>query len=188
LTSSNEKENMPTSGKPKAGAGDYVHTIVRAGLSTIPVAGGAIKEFFNTIIAPPLQKHLIEWVESLETELHNLEDKIEGFRIENLDKDNVFATKFSYALQVVIRNHRKEKLDALRNAILNTALSPTSDTEDSMQHMFFNFVDTLTPWHLKIVKCLNDPSDWIEKNKSKFRCELTVIDPSNIVFSEHMRD
>ncbi len=163
MANQNKKEKKASSGKPKAGVGDYVHTGVRAGLSMIPVYGGVIKEFFNIIIAPPLQKHLIEWVESSETQLHNLEDEIESFTIENLNKDSIFATKFSYALQIAIRNHRKEKLDALRNALLNTALSSKSDTQDSLQHMFLNYIDVLTPWHLKILMFLNDPPDWIEK-------------------------
>lgn len=160
-----EREHKTNSGKPKAGAGDYAHAIARAGLSTIPVVGGAIKEFFNTIIVPPLQKHLIEWIESLERELKKLEETVEGFKIENLNKNSVFATKFSYALQIAIRNHRIEKLNALRNAVLNTALSPKTDPEEALQHMFLNFVDVLTPWHLKILKFFDDPHDWVEKNK-----------------------
>jgi hypothetical protein len=161
-------ETKKMSGKPKASGWDHAHTLARAGLSAIPVVGGVAKEFFNAIIAPPLTKNLIEWMESLENDLHKLEDKFDGFKIEDLKEDKIFATKFSYALQIAIRNHRAEKLVALRNTILNSALSSSTNPEEDLQHMFFNFIDTFTPWHLKILKFFDDPKNWLEQNKINF--------------------
>ena len=166
MANKKENETKEQSGKPKAGVGDYAHTLARAGLSTIPVVGRAIKEFFNTLIAPPLQKHLIEWIESLEKEVYRLHDIAEDFRTEDLSKDNVFATNFSYALQIAIRTHQSEKLAALRNAVLNITI-PISPDEDQLL-IFMSYVDIFTPTHLKILKFFDDPKEWAHQNGIKF--------------------
>jgi hypothetical protein len=43
---------------------------------------------------------------------------------------------------------RSEKLEALRNAVLNP--------------VFLNFVDELTPWHLRVLKFLDNPEEWLK--------------------------
>jgi hypothetical protein len=59
-----------------------------------------------------------------------------------------------HASQVAIRNHQKEKLEALRNAVLNAALSNAPD--EDLQLMFLIFVDSLTPLHIKALKLIYD--------------------------------
>ena len=59
------------------------------------------------------------------------------------------------ATQIVIRNHNKEKLDALRNAVLNAALP--NPPEESIQLIYLNLIDFFTPWHLRILKFIDDP-------------------------------
>jgi len=44
---------------------------------------------------------------------------------------------------------------ALRNAVTNTVLLPEID--EDLQAMFLNYVDLLTPWHLRVLTCLHDP-------------------------------
>jgi hypothetical protein len=53
---------------------------------------------------------------------------------------------------------RSEKLEALRNAVLNPASSPLVD--EDVQNVFLNFVDELTPWHLRVLKFLDNPEEW----------------------------
>jgi hypothetical protein len=55
---------------------------------------------------------------------------------------------------------RSEKLEALRNAVLNPAASPLVD--EDVQHVFLNFVDELTPWHLRVLKFLDNPEEWLK--------------------------
>ena len=58
-------------------------------------------------------------------------------------------------------NHQQEKLEALRNVAINSAL-PNAAADDR-QMMFLGFVDTLTPWHLRALKLFDDPSGWGEQ-------------------------
>lgn len=45
------------------------------------------------------------------------------------------------------------KLEALRNAVLNSALPCSPD--DDVQLMFLNLVDTFTEWHLRLLNYLS---------------------------------
>ncbi len=95
--------------------------------------------------------------------LKELEQKVEGFKIEKLAENENFISTVTYASIIAIRNHQEEKLEALRNAVLNTALSPL--VEEDLQHMFLNFVDELTPWHLKVLKYFDNPEEWLRQNE-----------------------
>ena len=45
--------------------------------------------------------------------------------------------------------------------------------------MFLNFVDILTPWHLRLLKFFDDPPAWVKANKinmpSMSKCGMTTI-------------
>jgi hypothetical protein len=70
------------------------------------------------------------------------------------------------ANQSAFRNHKKEKIDALRNAVLNSCLPGAP--EDDIQMIFLNYIDELTPWHLRIMNLFDDPSRWAEENNTNF--------------------
>ena len=148
---------------PKSGLGDAAHTVVKAGLSAIPVVGGPAAELFSAIVIPPLSKRRDEWVVSIAEELKGLEKRVEGFKLKELSENETFITTVTHATQAAIRNHQEEKLEALRNAVLNSAL-PNPPDED-LQLMFLSFIDVLTSWHLRILKFLDDPRKWGEDNK-----------------------
>jgi hypothetical protein len=69
---------------------------------------------------------------------------------------------------VAIRNHHKEKLKALRNAVLNS-ISPNLPEED-LQLMFLNWVDELTTWHLRILQFFDSPETWLNKLGGDLLC------------------
>ena len=144
--------------KPKTGPGDIAHIVVKAGLSAIPIVGGPAAELFSTVIVPPLSRRRDEWVESIAEGLKVLEEKVGGFKVESLSRNEMFITTVMHASQSAIRNHQKEKMEALRNAVLNAALPNAPD--DDLQLMFLDFVDTFTTWHLRILRFYNDPERW----------------------------
>lgn len=149
--------------RPKPSTGDEVHASAGTALSMMPVVGGAAKEIFNAIVAPPLAKRQAKWIKSVVEKLKELEEKIEGFKIENLTENQNFLSIVTYATIIAIRNHQKEKLEALHNAVLNTALSHL--IEEDFMHMFLNFVDELTPWHLRLLRYFDKPGEWLKQNK-----------------------
>ena len=152
--------------KPKKSKGDVVHKAAKIVLSGIPWVGGPVAELFNTVIAPPIAKRRDKWLESIYKGLKMLEEKVKGFSIESLAENEMFITTVMHATQVAIRNHQKEKLEALRNAVLNAASS--NAPEEDIQLMFLNFVDILTPWHLRILKFFDSPKQWGQDHNISF--------------------
>lgn len=76
---------------PKSDIGDAAHTLGRALLSLIPVAGGPAVELFSTVITPPLSKRRDEWIISIVRGLKALEAKVEGFTIESLAESEALS-------------------------------------------------------------------------------------------------
>jgi len=92
-------------------------------------------------------------MESIAEGLKALEAEIEGFKMENLCDNEAFVSALVHASRVAIRNHQEEKLEALRNAVLNAALP--NAPEESSELMFLDFVDSFTPWHIKVLARLD---------------------------------
>lgn len=134
--------------------GDKAHRVARAALSSIPVVGGAAVEIFNAIIAPPLERRKAEWMNQVTEAINQLIEK-GGLTPEELQNNEQFFTTLVQASQTALRNHQKEKLEALKNAILNAALPNAPD--ESLQQMFLNFVDTFTVWHLRLLNLFHAP-------------------------------
>ncbi|MGB7296678.1 MAG: hypothetical protein WBC70_13925 [Candidatus Aminicenantales bacterium] len=152
--------------RPHISKGDIAHAATKGILSEIPLAGGLASEIFNLVIAPPLAKRRDKWMESIAEGLKDLESKIEGFKIEYLVGNDSFITTVMHASQTALKNHQEEKLNALRNAVLNAAI-PSAPEED-LQLMFLSFVDTLTSWHIRILKYFDDPKRWGKEQNIKF--------------------
>jgi len=139
---------------PKKTIGDVAHAAVDAVASLVP--GGS--QLFNLVISTPLSKRRDAWLNRLYERLVALEAA--GFlRIEDLQHNDEFISTVMQASQVAIRNHQQEKLDALRNAVVNTALGQSPD--DAKREMFLAFIDTFTVWHMKALAFLRNPDGWI---------------------------
>ena len=71
-----------------------------------------------------------------------------------------------------LRNHHKEKIDALRNAVLNTALGAAP--EDAKREMFLTFVDGFSVIHFCILNALSD-SDANNRSASGIKTDIPGI-------------
>jgi hypothetical protein len=87
--------------------------------------------------------------------LADLEQKIEGATMEALQQNESFISATLQATSIALRTKQEEKLDALRNAVLNVAAGDSPD--EDIQSMFLQWVDNLTSWHLRILKFFQDP-------------------------------
>jgi hypothetical protein len=147
-------------------AGDYAHAGVRAGLSIAPFLGAPLAEFFSMVIAPPLEKRRDAWLVEIFSRLKNLEERVDGFKLENLAENEVFISTLLYATQVAMRTHQEEKMTALRNAVINSAFRPSID--ENLQLMFLNLVDRYTRWHLIILHFLDDPREYGKRHSISY--------------------
>lgn len=143
--------------------GDYAREIGRAVTSLVPVAGGPLQVAFENLFSSPLEKRKQAWLEQLASVLTEVQTRVGDLTPDKLASNEAFVTVAMQASQVAIRNHQQAKLDALRNAVLNSAL-PNPPQEDE-QLIFIRLIDQLTPWHLRVLALLDDPNGWMQRNQ-----------------------
>ena len=138
---------------PKRSAGDVAHAITKAGLSIVPVVGGPAVELFQYVIQAPLEKRREEWMARIGEGISKLVS--EGPNLEALRDNEQFVSVVMQATQIAVRTHQQEKLEMLRNAVLNVATGKSTD--ESLQTMFLNFVDVFTEWHVRMLRFAQAP-------------------------------
>lgn len=146
---------------PKESRADLVHTSVRALVGMIPTLGSVAAEVFNQVVLPPIEARRERWREMVGGKLQELEDA-GRVDVQELAQDEVFITTLLHASQTAVRNHQKEKIEALKNAVIN-ATQP-NPPDESVQLMFINLIDEFTVWHLRILKVFQNPPAWFEEN------------------------
>lgn len=139
-------------------AGDVAHAIVRSALNAIPVGGGAAVELFNALVTPPIERRRRAWIASVGEALTDLQRNVGTVDVKCLAEDEEFVTLLVSATQLAIRTHREEKLDGLRNAVLNFARGdrPSED----LQAAFLALVDRFTPLHLRLLRIFSEGFVW----------------------------
>jgi hypothetical protein len=138
---------------PESGKGDVALGLAKAVLSSVPIVGGAAAELFAMVVTPPLEKRRAKWMQDVGEKLNELKEK--GIDIGELSKNEAFISTVLQASQAALRTHHEEKLEALKNAVINVAVG-NAPNED-IQTMFINLVDSLTPWHIKILRFFQNP-------------------------------
>jgi hypothetical protein len=165
-------------GIPKQTAADLVHAITKGGLSAIPYAGGVAAELFGFVLASPLEKRKAKWMESVAELLAGVEAKLESMR-----DDPAFVTTLLQASSVAVRTHQEDKLEALRNAVVNFAIGTAP--QDDLRSVFLNLIDSFTPTHLRILKFFQNPSSVDSATVPRYRDARAMTD---LVINELARD
>lgn len=155
----------------RPGKWDYVHSVSKAAVSMIPFAGGPLVELFQVVVQPPVQKRLIAWTEGVEQALRKLEEQ--GFDVDSLGENEAFLSVVMQATVAAVKTHEKLKLEALKNAVVNTATD--QDMEDTYRHIFISFVDELTESHIVVLAwARNRPYPNPGKNPNSLRFGMSL--------------
>lgn len=143
--------------------GDSAHTMIEAGIATVPFCGG-VAAIFDEVVQKPVTGRLKKWLIIISEDLEQVIEKVDNLTLEDLSKNDSFITTFTNATQIAIRNHQEEKLEALRNAALNSALPDAP--EDDLQILFLNYIDSFTTLHITILKFfyeMPESDEWIHQ-------------------------
>lgn len=141
------------------GLGEKAHRGARMALSMIPAAGGPLVEIFNSVVESPLTKRRWETVRSIGEVINELLDQ--GLVTEeNLQQNEAFISTVAEVCSISLRNHQQVKLEALRSAVRNSALSGCP--ADDYRQLFLNFVDVCTVTHIRLLRVFRDPVDWFK--------------------------
>ena len=142
---------MPNTGNielPARDGRDALHSLVKAGISSIPVVGGAAVELFTAIISPPVERRRDQWMQQVGEALLILEQRSQ-ISFEALQNDEKFIDTVLRVSQSALRTSHAEKLKILRNVVLNRALDSGPDL--NIQHILIELVDSLTPIHFQVL-------------------------------------
>lgn len=142
--------------------GDSAHTLIRSVLALIPIFGGPAVELFSETVPQPISNRKKELFINIAEAIQELSEKVDGFSIENLHENEMFTTTVIRAYEIAIHNHQIEKLTALRNSIMNSAVG--IDLDENLQLMFLDLIDSFTPLHINILLLFDDPEEWATEN------------------------
>jgi len=131
--------------------------MAKVGLSVVPVLGGAASELLEVVLGPQIERRRIEWLNSLAEGLEKLEEHVEGFRV---DRPALLSAMLQAGV-IALRNHNEEKLAALRNAVLNVAISSAPGEDE--HELFIALIDAFTRWHLRVLAFLADKDGTADK-------------------------
>jgi len=107
---------------------DWTVSAARVGALAFPFLGSGVA-LFDLITAPLRTKRLSDWLEQLRQCVNELSQKVATLTPASLAGDEAFNAAFFQAAQTVLRTHQQEKLDALRNAVVNVALGGESNAD-----------------------------------------------------------
>jgi hypothetical protein len=139
----------------KKSKGDLGHALIIGGLPGIfgPVGSIFAALFGSVVYPPPITQRINQLLMDIAFKLEELE--IRGkLEIDELLNNEGFISTLLHAIQIAIRTHQKEKLEALKNAVLNSALKTAP--EDDYKTLFLSFIDNFTIAHVKILKFFYD--------------------------------
>lgn len=140
---------------------DIEYSIAKAGIGSLPIFGAAASELLQLLITPPLEKRRTEWMKNIGERIIQLENN-KILDVTALQDNGIFIDVVLQTTHQALKTNEKEKLDYYKNAIINTALG--EHPELSEIQIFLNLISDFTVWHVKILKFLDHPKDWFEKN------------------------
>jgi len=111
---------------------------------------GASAVLYSEGVGRILGRRLESWANSVSEGMEALNVRVEG-----LENDEAFVSTLMRASSVAVQTHQREKLEALRNAVLNAAIHTIDD--DDEEALFLSFIEALTPAHLRVLRFRADP-------------------------------
>lgn len=141
----------------KTTSSDILYASIGAVLSNYFPGTG---DLFNACITSPVERRRNNWIESLEQEIIKLQEQIPDILQRIKNNENAISA-IMYASPLAIKTSNPEKLEALRNIILNTIIY--KDYEEYKIQMFLSFIDSFTEWHIRLLEYFSNPKNAANK-------------------------
>lgn len=148
---------------PSKGTGrEIVERVTEAALGSVPVVGNALAVAFVTALGWRLEERREKWFTQLAEGLEELRGLVGDLDLDAMVNSDAFTDAVVSATRTVEHSHQEEKIVALRNAVLNSALvgAPDADT----QAIILSLADRFTPSHLRLVTLWDDPPAWFNSH------------------------
>lgn len=145
----------PIAEPPKADKMDTAAKLVAGAAGSavpIPFVGGVLTTAFEMMADRGLNKRRDAWEQTVVAAISQLIEWNKAFA----DSD-ILLTAVVKAGRIALATHQQEKLDALRNAVVNS-VAPGAPADDE-QARFFRLIDELTPSHIVMLRFLQSPGE-----------------------------
>jgi len=140
----------------KSTAREIVEAAAEATVSVVPIVGGPVAVVLATAMGAAYNRRMQAWFEDLAQTVTELQEITDDWPpVDELAENDVFLDAVAQAAQAARATHQVEKLQALRNGVLNS-LGPDAPEIDE-QARFFRLLDQFTPAHLRLLAFLHDP-------------------------------
>ena len=141
-----------------SGTTEHLVKILKAGLATTPFCGGVASLMSDYIPSSKFQR-LEQFAKIIAEDLNKLQNKVDNAKIQT----DEFAFLFENCFRGVAENYQKEKLEAFRGILINSAIG-VNLSEDEKEY-FLNLVNTLSVLHVRILKFMAKPFEYLNDNK-----------------------
>ena len=152
--------------------------VVKIALGFVPWVGGALAEVvghLNNDLARRQEFWMVQVSEAI-----NALQKRSGLTVDELMKNEAFTSFLLQATPIALRNHQKEKITTLKNALASVGNPEFSDEDLAFQ--FLRYIDELTVSHLSILRLISSRADAFKEVKSMQQAfeHLTQEEPADI--------
>jgi hypothetical protein len=134
---------------------EIVVNIFKAVLATTPFSGG-IASLMTDYIPSSRFRRLEDFARQTAEDLRDHAEEVDA---EYLRTDG-FAFMFEKCFRGVAENPQKEKLEAFRGILLNSAIR--QDISEEEKEYFLKMTNTLTVLHIRILKFMDEPIAYLE--------------------------
>ena len=148
--------------------------------SMVPVVGSPLQVILNDLAGRRLEDRRTAWLNDLAAKLNSLEDQIGD--VAKLTSEDAFMDALTTAAQIADRTSRADKLQALRNAVVNSVMPSAPDLD--AQQLLFELIDRLTPTHVRMLNFFADRPGWFERHGLARPISVSGIDTVEAGFPE----
>jgi hypothetical protein len=121
----------------------------------IPGAGYALQQIVGHFVGEPLAKRREEWFRLVGGAIVELQQTVADFDPSTLSQNEEFISCVYEATHLAMKTHREFKREALKNAIVNTAIGFTLD--EALRGRFISCIDHFSEAHLRLLSVLHNP-------------------------------
>jgi hypothetical protein len=181
---SNNPQNQDSLGEKLKAAfdsdnSDKNYNALKAVVSSVPAVGSLAVGFFDSYIVSPSMQRIRNFLENLVLELEELKSKIELVDFES----PAFQTILIRAYQIAVRTHKEQKLEALRNIVLNSSIR--RPLKDDILEMFLDCVDNFTELHISTLKHLH----YLERyTPEQLNTYFPISEENEAVYNQVLKD
>jgi hypothetical protein len=143
-------------------------------ISGLIPGGGSVYDLFTALVKPLHEKRKDDWVKEVIIRLHKLETQGK-INLKELSANDEFNTVITKATLQAQQEHQEEKIEALKNIVINSSFKIPQEVIDfELVDYFLSILDRVSPLHILLLKTFRDPGSAGKKKNLNLASFLTL--------------